>query len=69
MSKKIRPLGDNLLDLEVVLDSMIKQHQLQFGDVLALVNTFLEVHHPEAKEEYVSGGSPVFYYGPKEGLK
>jgi hypothetical protein len=57
-------LGDLLLELEVVLDKMVDQHDLQWGDILALVKQHLEVHRPDAQEEYVGGGNPEFYYGP-----
>jgi hypothetical protein len=67
--KKIRPLGDILLDLEVILDEMIDSHDLQWGDVRSLVMQHLKTHRPDAQEQYVSGGNPVDYYGPKEFLK
>lgn len=65
MSKN-KPLGDVLLDLEKVVDEMVDQHDLQWGDVLNLVRGYLEVHRPDAMEEYVDGTRPVFYYGPKK---
>lgn len=65
--KKIRKMGDILLDLEVVIDEMIDSHDLQFGDVLNLVYGHLVIHRPDAKEIYVEDDSnPIFYYGPKE---
>lgn len=68
--KKLRPLGDNLLDLENVVTSMVEDHDLQFGDVLNLVYGYLAVHFPEAQEVYEKDNErPIFYYGPKEGLK
>lgn len=64
MSKpKTRPLGNILLDLELLLDEMVDCHELQWGDILNLVRGHLEVHRPDAQEEYVSGGNPKFYYG------
>lgn len=63
---KLRPLGDILLDLEPLLEELTDCHELQYGDVLALVYAWLQVHRPEAQEEYVSGGTPVFYYGPEK---
>lgn len=68
MAKKIRRLGDILLDLELLIDEMCIDHDLQLGDVLALVKSHIDVHNPESIENYVDGGSPVYYYGPKEGL-
>lgn len=62
---KLRPLGTVLLDLETIIAEMVEGHDLQFGDVLALVYAHLEVHHPEAREEYVDGAPPPrLFYGP-----
>ena len=61
-------LGDRLLELEEVIDKMIDENDLQWGDVLNLVHGHLQVHRPDAQEDYVAGGSPVFFYGPKEHL-
>mgnify|MGYP003325391031 CR=1 FL=1 len=58
-----RPLGKTLLDLEKIIDEMIDDHDLQWGDILNLVRGHLEIHRPDAQEEYVDGGNPVFYYG------
>jgi len=66
MSKKLRPMGKILLDLEEILLEMVDSHDLQHGDILNLVNGYLEVHCPDAKEQYTDGGQPTFYYGPKE---
>lgn len=64
MKKKLRPLGKTLLDLEVLLLEMTVDHDLQWGDVLNIVRGYLEVHCPQAQEQYVAGGQPIFYYGP-----
>lgn len=66
--KKVRPLGDIMMDMEPLLMEMTHSQDLQWHEILNLVKGYLEVHCPEGKEEYVSGGSPVFYYGPAEGL-
>lgn len=63
---EVRPLGQTLLDLELILDEMVDTHELQWGDILNLIHGHLEIHSPQAQEEYVSGGSPVFYYGPNK---
>ena len=63
--KKLRPVGDILLDLEVLLEELVDQG-LQLGDILALVNTWTTVHAPEAIEEYLDGSHPIFHYGPKK---
>lgn len=68
--KKLRPLGRVTADLEPLLQEMVYRHELQVGEILTLVYGYLQVHCPSAFEEYEDGtGSPVFYYGPKEGLK
>lgn len=59
-------LGDTLLDLEKVLDELVDTHDCQWGDILNLVRGHLEIHRPDAQEEYLDGTHPVFYYGPKE---
>jgi len=67
---KIQKMGDIMHELEAVIAKMVDQHDLQHGEILNLVNGYLEVHYPAQREEYTDGsGSPVFYYGPKEGLK
>lgn len=66
MKKKLRPLGTILLELEPLLDEMVHSHDLQMGDILALIHSYLEVHSPNCKEEYVdSGENPEFFYGPR----
>lgn len=60
-----RKFGDILLDLEKIVDEMIDNHDVQWGDVLSLVFSYLKIHRPDAQEKYVKGGSPEFYYGPK----
>lgn len=62
-SDKLRCLGDILLELEPLLDEMIIDHGLQWGDVMGLVRAHLEIHLPCGKEEYEDGTSPMFYYG------
>lgn len=64
--KVIRPLGDILLDLEPLILEMVEKHDLQWGDILNLIYGYLEVHCPGAREEYIKGGHPRFYYGPKK---
>jgi len=59
-------LGDDLLELEVILDTMVDKHGLQVGDILGLIYSHLMVHRQDAFEEYEDGDSPIFYYGPKK---
>lgn len=60
--KKLRPMGEILLDIELILDEMVDGHGLQTGDILALIKTHIDVHLPHANEEYEEGGRPVFKY-------
>lgn len=61
----MRKLGKVLLDLEPILDEMA-DHELQMGDILALVKAHLEIHRPDCIEEYTDGSHPEYYYGPKK---
>lgn len=61
----MRPYGEILLDLEKLYDEMIDDHGVQWADILGHAHQHLEVHRPDAQEEYVEDDShPVFYYGP-----
>lgn len=61
-----RSLGNLLLDLENLLDELVDSHELQTGDILNLIHGHLQIHRPDAFEEYIDGTTPGFYYGPKE---
>lgn len=65
--KKKETMGDILLEHEKVMLKMLK-HELQWGDILNITRGYLEVHAPEAREHYVTGGHPIFFYGPKSDL-
>lgn len=65
--KSRRALGDVLLDMEPFLFEAMKDHGLQWGDMLALIHVWLTVHCPEDQEQYTAGGSPEFYYGHRRG--
>ena len=65
-SKKIRPLGEILLDLEIHLEELTDDHELQTGDILNLIKGWIDVHRPGAHEQYIDGDTPIFYYGPKK---
>lgn len=66
---KLRKLGDVTSDLEPILLEMIEGHDLQIGEVLNLVRGYLEIHTPDALEQYEDGTRPIFYYGHRTGLK
>lgn len=65
MSKKIelRKVNHILLDMEKLLFELHEDHQLQHGDVLALIHVWQTIHVPTAIEEYEDGENPEFYYG------
>jgi len=60
---KHRKIGDVLLDLEPLLDEMVDAG-LQTGDIIALVKVHLDIHRPDAQEEYEDGTHPTYKYGP-----
>ena len=67
MSKKrLRPLGDVLLDMEKLLEEMSFDHDLQHGEVLALIERWLDIHAPTQREEYLDGTHPIRTYGPSK---
>lgn len=59
---KIRKFGDILLDLEVLLDEMIDDHECQWGDILYLIYGHLMIHRKDAREEYEDDTNPEFTY-------
>lgn len=66
----MRPVGRILLELEPLLEELIDDHDVQKGDVLALVATWIDVHRAGAIERYVDDGSmPVLFYGSQDDLK
>lgn len=59
----MRPAGDITLDMEVLLEELVDDHELQMGEILALVKAWVEIHRPDAVEQYQDGSSPEYYYG------
>lgn len=68
MAKKRQIMGDVLLEHEKVMLKMVEDG-LQWGDIFNITKGYLEVHCPGAREEYVAGGHPIFYYGPESETK
>lgn len=62
----MRPLGDILLDMEPLILEAMEDHDLQHGDMLGIIYTYLMVHYPGGREEYEDGSRPEFYYGPRK---
>ncbi len=60
--KKLRPLGQITGEMELLLEEMTDDHDLQWGEVLALVKTWLEIHAQHQREEYKDGTSPIYSY-------
>lgn len=65
----MRPMGKVLLDLEGLLDEMYLDHDLQLGDVLALVYSNSVIHYPDSVEVYQDDTNPKFFYGPVDNKK
>lgn len=61
---KLRKLGDILLDMEPLINEAM-DHNLQYGDFLALMYQYLLIHRPDDQEVYLDDTNPEFYYGPK----
>lgn len=59
---KTRPIGEILLEMEPLLNEAM-DHGIQWGDMLALIHVWLQVHRPGDREKYIEGGHPVFSYG------
>lgn len=69
-NRKLRPLGQITADLEPLLFEMVCQHDLQHGEVLALIDVWLSIHAPACKEKYTDGSpSPVMIYTAPKGFK
>lgn len=64
MAKK-RKVGDIFLELEILIDELIEDHEFQWGDILYWILGHLKIHRPDAQEEYLDGTNPEFQYGPK----
>lgn len=62
---KLQPMTEITQELENVLQKMTdpKGHDMQWGEVKAQVDIWLEVHAPHAEENYVDGTIPINLYG------
>jgi len=65
MAKKIRPVGDIMLDMEKLLMELHIDHDMQHYEVLYLVNGWQKVHVPQQIETYEKDGTHPVLYGPK----
>lgn len=50
---KIRRMGDIMLELEILLNEMVDDHDLQLEEIKALVVANLTFHRPDCIEEEV----------------
>jgi len=64
--KKLRKLGDVLLDMEPLLDELADIHELQRGDILSLIFHQVTMHNPDCIEEFADGSRPLYFYGHKD---
>jgi len=62
----MRSAGQILLEMEELRNELIDDHDMQWGDLFYELHGWLEIHRPDAREEYVDGGHPVFSYKPPE---
>lgn len=67
--KKIRPYGQILLDMEVLRNEMLDDHDVQWSDMIFELYAWLEVHRPDAREEYMDGTNPILRYSHVINLK
>lgn len=63
--KPKRPFGEILLDLEVLIDEAIDDHDIQDIDWHALNIVHFEVHRRDAMAQYLDGTFPEIYIGPR----
>lgn len=65
----LRRVGDIMLDMEELLMELTEGHDMQMGEILALVKAWIEIHAPDSIEEYTDDTRPVYFYGHKEEFK
>jgi len=63
--KRLRPVGDVMMDMEKLLLELHIDHDMQHGEVLYLINGWQKIHVPDQVETYVSDGSHPVLYGSK----
>lgn len=63
--KKIRPMQEILLDMEVLRMELISSHDLQWADMIFELHGWLMVHAQSQREEYMDDSHPELYYGPR----
>jgi hypothetical protein len=51
-------MGQLLLEYEEVISKLMIQHDLQWSDLMGLTLSYLKVHFPKGREEYMDGTHP-----------
>ncbi len=64
----MRKVGQILLDMEPLLEELVHEHELQKGELLALISRWVDIHAPDSIEEYVDKSPVIEYYGSIAGL-
>ena len=67
--KKLRRVGDIMLDMEKLLFELHIDHDMQHGEVLYLINGWQKIHVPASIETYTKDGTHPVLYGPKPDTK
>ena len=63
-----KTIGKLMFQIEDIVTEMVEDHELQKGEILALISGYIDIHLPGAIEEYEDGSSPMFFYGAPETL-
>lgn len=68
--KKLRPLGEILLDIEPLYLELMLGHKLQYSDLYGILNQYNKTHGLDevCLEQYTDGTTPIFYYGHKDNI-
>jgi len=61
--------GDLMHEVEALVAKFVEEHDMQRGEILALIDSYIVLHYPGAIEEYEDGSSPIYFYGPPESMK
>ena len=61
----IDKFGNIMHEVEYTISKMVEQHEMQKGEILALYDEYIDLHHPGCIEEYTDDNSnPIYFYGP-----
>ena len=63
--KRLRQVGDIMLDMEKLLFELHLDHDMQHYEVIYLINGWQKVHVPQQIETYDHDGSNPVLYVPK----